>query len=566
MTEFEERADQLSIVDIESTLSDGKIFRDARRKLLSRGAKLLVGPRGTGKTHLMRYTYLQAMKDSAAPLPAYANFSRYLSLEPLLKKSPDALARFQSWVIARLILSAFDLIKDMSKAHPKTTSDIITEYQSEFNEASINQFVALLERGSASDEYDSLSRLMTVKAVLDIFTILAKKYRRSRIILLLDDAALSLTNEYLIAFFEIYRLLKTEFISPKASVYPGSTQYGPTFHTSHEAEEVELWLSVEDPEYISIMGDIGSRRLHSAVTSISEDTLNHFKYVAFGSPRAYLRMIRDFSENPSGSAQSRANRVTEKHVELLWLEYDSLAIKLRQFASVIRIGHDFLESAVLQIIGGQNPSGSDRTIVLGLQQDVDRTPLVDRMLRFLIEVGLLYPLNSPVSHGKNRRYDRYIVHLAFLHSGGAFRQGRGSSPRDLPAYMQRPASKHPVRAKLSSLLTESQRVHLVLDLPPCQRCGAVRINESQRFCHTCGEQLVVASLFDQCMKLPLSNVPGISTALISRLSNETKIRTVGDIYSSQSPGADLQKASYIGPKRADGIIGAVSLVVEEWLS
>ena len=98
--EFEERADQLTLETIDATLSDGQIFRSARKKLLATGAKLLVGPRGTGKTHLMRYTYIQAMRDKALPLALYANFSRYLNLEPLLRKSPDAIQRFHSWVIA----------------------------------------------------------------------------------------------------------------------------------------------------------------------------------------------------------------------------------------------------------------------------------------------------------------------------------------------------------------------------------------------------------------------------------------------------------------------------------
>ena len=68
------------------------------------------------------------------------------------------------------------------------------------------------------------------------------------------------------------------------------------------------------------------------------------------------------------------------------------------------------------------------------------------------------------------------------------------------------------------------------------------------------------------MGLPLSEVPGISLTLLDRLKTDTKLRTVGDVYSSQSPGADLQKASYIGPKRASGIIEAVGLVVGEFLS
>lgn len=126
MADFEERADQLSLSTINQTLADGHIFQEARRKLLGKGAKLLVGPRGTGKTHVMRYTYAHALKTSTAPLALYANFSRYLNLEPLLQKSPDALQRFHSWVLAKLLLSGFDLLTDADK--PATTLSIHHEY------------------------------------------------------------------------------------------------------------------------------------------------------------------------------------------------------------------------------------------------------------------------------------------------------------------------------------------------------------------------------------------------------------------------------------------------------
>ena len=112
MAEFEERADQLSLQKINATLADGTIFKHARKKLLAPGAKLLVGPRGTGKTHVMRYTYSQAMRDKDTPLALYANFNRYLNLEPLLKTKPDALKRFHSWVLAKLLVSCFELLSE----------------------------------------------------------------------------------------------------------------------------------------------------------------------------------------------------------------------------------------------------------------------------------------------------------------------------------------------------------------------------------------------------------------------------------------------------------------------
>jgi hypothetical protein len=187
------------------------------------------------------------------------------------------------------------------------------------------------------------------------------------------------------------------------------------------------------------------------------------------------------------------------------------------------------------------------------------------MLRFLIEVGMLYSLHA-VSHGANRKYDRFIPHFAFLQQQGVFREGRGASLRDISSYMQRPPAKHPIRRDLSTLLNPDELVSLKLDLPPCQRCGTARINESQRFCHNCGAELVASSLFEDCMKLPLEKVPGISPALIARIHKDTTIRTIGHVYASQDASGELQEASYVGPVRAGGIIDKVAITVGEFLS
>lgn len=425
MAEFEERADQLSLEDIDATLCDGEIFKRARKKLLAPGAKLLVGPRGTGKTHLMRYTYLHAMRNQDLPLALYANFSRYLNLEPLLKKSADALQRFHSWVLAKIVLSAFDFVNDLGG-----DPSFLEDFSRLLTQEDLRRLVSLLERSSGTDEYEKTGRYLTVELVLGALNLVQAKYKRSRTVLLLDDAALSLAEQYLISFFEIYRLLKTDTVAPKASVYPGSTQYGPSFHASHEAEPVSLWLSVDDLEYVSIMGDIAAKRFSGGdLSSVNPEVQELLKYIAFGSPRAYLRLIRSFLNGDGGSPQARVNRVIDDHVDLMGIEYDSLGLKLRQFSSVIEVGRKFFDRVNAELAAAQDLGV--RNIVLGLHQSSDRTPLADRMLLFLVEVGLLYPMQS-VSHGANRRYDRFIPHLAFLYKSGVFRVGRGTSFRDLP--------------------------------------------------------------------------------------------------------------------------------------
>ena len=132
--------------------------------------------------------------------------------------------------------------------------------------------------------------------------------------------------------------------------------------------------------------------------------------------------------------------------------------------------------------------------------------------------------------------------------------------------MQRTPEKHPIRRDLSTLLNDEDLQRLKLDLPPCEKCGTARINESQRFCHNCGEELVASSLFEDCIKLPLEKVPGISAALIARIHKDTQIRTIGHVYASQNASADLQQASYVGPIRAGDIVAKVALTVEEFLS
>ncbi|MNE36788.1 hypothetical protein D3C80_1306140 [compost metagenome] len=213
----------------------------------------------------------------------------------------------------------------------------------------------------------------------------------------------------------------------------------------------------------------------------------------------------------------------------------------------------------------QNKDLSKRNIVIGLLQSDDRTPLADRMIKFLIEVGMLFPLQS-VSHGQNRKYDRYIPHLAFLYQGGAFKEGRRNTFRGLADVMQAAAAKHPLRREFKSLLTSRELADLKLDLPPCQRCGTQRFNDSQQFCHNCGEELVGSSLFEECMKLPLGEVPGISKTLITRIHQDTNIRNISDVVISQNASGELQKANYVGPRRAENIIKKVELTVEEFLS
>lgn len=130
----------------------------------------------------------------------------------------------------------------------------------------ISEFVSKAEKLKASQlNNDILISILSISTVTEAIERIAKILNRNRSILMLDDAALSLTPEYLVEFFDIFRSLKSKLISPKASVYPGTTQYGPRFHIGQDAEMVECWMSVENNTYSSFMDSLIKKRFNQYV-------------------------------------------------------------------------------------------------------------------------------------------------------------------------------------------------------------------------------------------------------------------------------------------------------------
>jgi hypothetical protein len=82
------------------------------RRLSVGGAKLLVGPRGCGKTTLMLKAYYGMLRDRHAnTLPVYVNFKLSLKLEPLYIKTPNAAFWFRLWLTLKIYEGLFESIE-----------------------------------------------------------------------------------------------------------------------------------------------------------------------------------------------------------------------------------------------------------------------------------------------------------------------------------------------------------------------------------------------------------------------------------------------------------------------
>lgn len=564
---YEERADHL---ELESFGSNTALTTDSDEwvgALTGPGAKLLVGPRGCGKTHLMRFAFTKCISSADMPFAVYTNLNRYYRLEPLLRRRPDAIAMFYGWVLANIFVSLYEAVSAYAKENPSLR--VIVPDLLEFSDESVRDIIGRYEQGRSLDvEQEQIAAALTIDRMKTLLLRCAERFGRRRVVLFLDDAALTLTPEFLSHFFDIFRAMKAARIAPKASVYPGTTEYGPNFHASHEADTVIVWKRITDEDYLAFMLDIGRKRFPD-MEEIQEETRALLAYAAFGVPRAFMALVRSYLKNGASArtSQSAFNTTLAEFLSERFREYHTLEAKKPQFASIVRVGKDLFEAMAKAVVEANEllADGSSRQLLIGIDSaGVSGKPYIERMFRLLEEVGMIFQMTS-VSHG-DREYMRFVPHMAALQAGRAFSRRGSFSPKFALDMIRRPDEKHPVRRSMSTLLEVSKIEGLGLDLPDCRNCQSKRV-EGAKYCHVCGERLTEESRYDQLMLTPLAKVPGLTAWQRARLEQWQSVpKTVGEFIALQDPGTTLRTIRHVGEKRAKTIIDAVQAFLDEYLS
>jgi len=555
--QLEERSDYLNSEEVKDWYVDNDFYRNIQKKLLGPGAKLLVGPRGTGKTHQMLYTYNLCIEDDNKPMALYISFNRYYHLEPLISSAPNAKNIFHTWVLAKIILSLYEFCHRRNIQIDHLISEDWLHYDY------ITDFIGEAEKSNYQFFNEEILYKLNVSFVKSLITNIQNINSRKRTIILLDDAALTLTPEYLVEFFEIFVSLKSNNISPKASVYPGTTDYGMKFHLGHDAEKVDCWINVSEDmdSYSKFMDDLINKRFSFIKESIDTNILELLKYASFGIPRAFIFLIRSYLQSSKNTKQAKFNEVIDIHSELIKAEYRSLKQKVPQFENIIEVGYEFFQNVIGELTS-VNKNIKSKNLILGLEKYDNR--MIDRMLQLLIEAGLLYKYSSNVHHGLNREYIRFTPHLIFLFKMNAFSEGKGFDANKILNRLLSSSEKHPMRRKFEKLVSSNSILNLKLDLPTCNKCRTPRMQESQRFCHVCGNELVNPSAFQKCMDLSVDVIP--FTPFLSKAVKDANFKKIRDFYAMQNPTSELIKIRRIGNARSQEIIKRVKIVVEEFLA
>ena len=134
---FEERAEHLTANEIDAWSVNSTNDQRVLKKLRGPGAKLLIGPRGCGKSMLLRRAYYQIARDGNA-LPAYVNYAKSLALEPLFHTHANALEMFRQWVLYKIVVGISEAFTDLAETPDPELARLASDGQ---------DLVRTLERG-----------------------------------------------------------------------------------------------------------------------------------------------------------------------------------------------------------------------------------------------------------------------------------------------------------------------------------------------------------------------------------------------------------------------------------
>ena len=528
------------------------------KKLSQSGAKVITGPRGCGKTTLMLKVYNRLLvKRGKIAFPIYVNFKFSLKMEPLYHTKSNATYWFTQWLLLKIYIGFLESLKKLK----------VTVMNNLFLEKDVNKIIRQIEIGDI--ESIDTSKVLTVELLEMHIKEILEQLNKTHCVLLLDDAAHAFSTEQQKDFFDLFRQLKSRFISPKAAIYPGITVYSSSFHVGHDAEEIDVWLKPEDKGYLEFMIALLQNRLsdENFMLLIGDiELLNILCFSCFGIPRALINMIQSiFSADENYDVFSKSNynianvkkavKESFSRTENIFL---SLKVKLPVYLNFIERGKIVFDNMVEGLKTYNKGKESDKqAVVVAVKHPIPKE--LEKVFSFLQYAGLIM-YRQKLNKGEKGVFDLYTVHYGALIERNAFIGKQNISVGELALSLQKRSSQEFKRTTADNLVGSSDYgTVFTFSLPNCPKCDTPRASENAKFCLECGAQLKSASLYQGLINNDIAELQ-LTKSRIQNIKNESSIRTIKDILMDNG-GVELRKVNMIGEIWAQRIMA----LTEEYL-
>lgn len=551
--------------------------RDIVKKLKGPGAHLIEGPRGVGKSTLLKIAEIESDSSyiNEKSLAVYVNFKVSLLVDT--GASDIGYNPFLCWVVAKLLDS---LYKKCKALHVLSSDEITSRYKRLFDIQSTDTISDLEDiirdlqglSTAVTDDKKSeiterlkkrgLDNFANVESVADFVRQIVKDKKLSRVIFLFDEAAHTFDEQQQEVFFNFFKLLHGDVIAVKAAVYPGITSYGGNFEIGQDAIKISISsfdenLEASRSQLKKHFRDLLMKRLTGAEFGKllkRGDALDLIILLSHGNPRMFLQSVSKMLSSKEISKRS-ALSASNDFVSTELVNYHlGLKKRLPRFASHIELGMDLVKAHLIPELQKKNEGKGDNPSIQTIYFTIDSLVQhkVIKSITLLEYSGFLYS-KSVVKTAKRKQAKRYALHLGVAANDKVFHSQFSRDP-------DKAIKSLSIADYREFYATDIRFTELVTNHPSLETCPNGHIRQAEgNFCPMCGSKFAIDHIVQSLLNDSINNL-SLSQFLRNSLIQEFNAQTIRDVLHLTE--TTLRKADGIGPKRSRQIINAA----EEYIS
>jgi hypothetical protein len=410
MSDFYLRTESIKQDDILSLSVMNEHDKSILAALASSEPCLLEGPRGTGKSFLMRVSELKLEESSNQLLPIFVSFS----ISSLLQT--DDPLQFYHWMLAKTLKALINKLMKKGYIVSNHSANLLggdNANKDQEIEKNLNKIVKEFEFSyKNSTKQIDISLLPDIEDVKEAIENICIENNLERIYFYFDEAAHVFRPEQQRQFFNLFKDLRSPYITCNAAIYPGVTYFGNSFEPTHDCIYKSIERDIRDADYIEYFKEIVSKQADESTKTVinaHSDLFNTLAFCCGGNPRILLRTIQDLEKFNKTSVNETVRKF---YRDKIWAEHTELGEKYQGHKYLIDWGRDFLEKYVIPAIEKFNESRKERnigesSIYFWVHKDCPET--VKESLRLLSYTSILRKVDSAVRGTRTELGTRYQV-------------------------------------------------------------------------------------------------------------------------------------------------------------
>lgn len=409
MSEFYLRTESIKQTDILSLSVVNSVDRGILDSLKSNEPCLLEGSRGTGKSFLMRVAELELEAESASKITVFVPFN----MSSLI--SSDDNLQFYHWMMAKTLKYLLNKLRRKGVVVSGLTASLLSNDEGDSEdsvEVSLSEIVRLFEDSYKGKVSIDISALPDIEDVKEAIQTICEENDLDKIYFFFDEAAHVFRPEQQRQFFNLFKDLRSPYITCNAAIYPGVTHFGDSFEPIHDCIYKRLERNITDPDYLQYFKDIvfkqSDENLKNEIDK-NRDLFNSLVLSSGGNPRMLLRTIQDLTKLNT----SHVNSVIKSfYRSQIWSEHTDLGEKYKGHRGVIDWGRDFLENSVIPRVEEYNKLRKEKgvdesSIYFWIHKDAPAA--VKESLRLLTYTGIIRKIDSSVRATRAELGTRYEI-------------------------------------------------------------------------------------------------------------------------------------------------------------